>query len=74
MTPMHLPIQHQLKGYLLNMHGRHPDVAIWLRIIFSNLIGLLLGDHARTGATSPKRPTEMAPTVTVGHCNGVAQA
>ena len=74
MLPMHLPLQCRLKGWLPNMHGRHPEPTIGPYIIFSNIVGLLLGNHARDGATSSKWPTEMALAVIVGHCDGVAQA
>ena len=56
------------------MHGRHPATAIGRSTIFNTVLGLLLGDHARAGATSSKWPTETAVAVAVGHCNDVAQA
>ena len=71
---MHLPLQHVLKRQLLNMHGRHPVTAIGQSNIFNKRVGLLLGDHARAGATPSKCPTEMTLAVAVGHHNGVVQA
>ena len=56
------------------MHWRHSTAEIGLSIIFSNVVGLLLGVHARTGATPLSWPTKMASAVAVGHHNGVAQA
>ena len=71
---MHVPLQRWLKGWLPNIHGRHPEPAIGPRIMFSNVVGLLLGNHASAGATPPTWPTETALAVAVGHCNEVAQA
>ena len=45
-----------------------------LCIVVSKRLGLLQGDRARAGATPSKWPTELALTVAVGHCDGVAQA
>ena len=53
------------------MHGRHKQAAQLLLIIFSNVVGLLLGDHARASATPSKWPTETALAVAVGHHNGI---
>ena len=46
--------------------------AIGRSIIFNKVLGLLilLGDHARVGATPSKWPTETALTVAVDHCDG----
>ena len=41
-----------------------------LCILSSKLLGLLLGDHARAGATSLKWPTETALAVAVEHHDG----
>ena len=71
---MHVLLQQRLKGWILNMYGQHPKPAMGLCIILINVVGLLLGDHACTGATSSKWPTETALTLAVGHCDGVAQA
>ena len=71
---MYVLLQRQLKGWLINMHGQHPKPAIGPRICFTNVVGLLLGNHARAGATTSEWPTETALVVAVGHCNGVAQA
>ena len=71
---MHATLQRRLKGLLSNMHGQHPKPAIGLCIIFINIVGLLLGDHACTSATPLSRPTEKALAVAVGHCDGVTQA
>ena len=56
------------------MHGQHPEPAIGPRIIFTNVVDLLLGDHARVGVTPPKLPTETAPAVVVDHRDDVSQA
>ena len=56
------------------MHGRHPKTAIDLCIIFINVAGLLIGDHAHAGPTPLKRPTEMDLVIAVGHREDVAQA
>ena len=39
--------------------------------MYSKLVGLLLGDHARAGATPSKWPTETACAVSVDHRDGV---
>ena len=52
------------------MHGQHPAAAIGPRIIFSNIVGLPLGDHARAGAAPLPWPTETAFVVAVGHRDG----
>ena len=70
---MHLPLQRRLKRQLPNMHGQHPGVAIGLRIIFTNVIGLLLGDHACAGAMPLSWSTETVLAVTVDYLDGVAQ-
>ena len=72
--PMHLPLQHQLKRQLPNMHGQHPAAAIGPLTIFSKVVGLLLDDHAHTGTTPPPWPTETAFVVAVGHHDVVVQA
>ena len=41
-----------------------------LCIVFSKLLGLLLGDHPCAGATPSKWPTETALTVAVDHRDG----
>ena len=56
------------------MHGQHPEAAIGPHGIFSDIVGLLLGDHACTGATPLSWPKEMVLVVAVGHCYGGAQA
>ena len=71
---MHVPLQCRLKGLFPNIHGQHTKPAIGLCIIFINVVGLLLGDHARAGPTPSKWPTEMALAVAVGHIDGVVQA
>ena len=71
---MHVPPQRQLKGSLPNMHERHPKPAIGLCVIFINVVGLLLGGHARAGPTRSKWPTKTALAVAVGHRAGVVQA
>ena len=48
-TPMHLTLQHRLKRQFPNMHGQHPVATIGPRITFSNVVGLILGDHACVG-------------------------
>ena len=70
----HVPLQRHLKGWLTNMFGQHPGPTIGPHIIFTNVVVLLIGNHARAGVTPSKWPTEAALTDTVGHCNGVAQA
>ena len=53
------------------MHERHPCAAKGLCIIcFSKLLGLLLGDHAHTGATQSKRSTETSCDIAVDHRDG----
>ena len=54
-----------------NMHGWHPQAAKRLCIIYSKLLGLLLGNHARAGSRPSKWTTETALAVAVDHCNGV---
>ena len=66
---MHLLLQRRLKRRLSNMHRRHPAAVTGPDIIFSNLVSLLLGDHARAGATPS--PTDMAFAIAVSHCDGV---
>ena len=53
------------------MHGCHPWAVDALCIIFSSVVGLLLGNHARAGATPSKWPTEMACAIAVDHHDGV---
>ena len=67
-------LHRRLTEWLPHMYGQHPTPAIGPRIIFTNVVGLLLGNHAHVGVTSLKWPTETVPVVTVGHCDGVAQA
>ena len=74
MLPIHLLFQRQLERQLPNMHGRHPAATTGPCTIFSNVVGMLLGNHACTGATPLPWPTEMAYAVAVGHQNDVAQA
>ena len=71
---MYLPLQRRLKRRVPNMHGRHPAAVIGLRIMFSNVVGLLLDDHARFGATPSSWPTDTVLVVAVGHRDSVAQA
>ena len=56
------------------MHGQHPDLVIDLCILFINVVGMMLGNHARADVMPSKWPIEMALAVAVGHHNGVAQA
>ena len=58
------------------MHGQHPAAPIGPRIICSNIVivGLLLGDHVRAGATLLPWPIEMACVIAVGHRDEVTQA
>ena len=65
--PMNLPLQPQLKGQLPNMHGQHPAATVGPHIIFSNVIGLLLGDHNHVSAMSLPQSTEMDFAVAIGH-------
>ena len=69
-SPMYLLLQCWLTGLVFNMHGLHSEPTIGPRIIFSNLIGLLLGNHARAGATSSKCPAETARAVAIGYLDG----
>ena len=70
---MYVPLQRRLKGLLPNMHGQHPEPAIGLCITFINVVGLLIGNHARAGPVPSKWPKHTALVVAVGHRYGVAQ-
>ena len=52
------------------MHGRQPRAAKMLCIIYGKLLGLILGDHARVGATPSKWPTETVLALAVDHRDG----
>ena len=56
------------------MHERHPRAAKVLCIIYSKLLGLLLGDHDRAGVTLSESPTETALAIAVGHRDGFVHA
>ena len=43
-------------------------------ILFIEVVGLLLGDHALTGATSLSWPTETNSAVVIGHLDCLLQA
>ena len=62
--------QQTLVVRLPNMHERHPWASKGLCITLSKLVGLLLGNHARAGATPSKWPTETAYDIAVDHRNG----
>ena len=42
--------------------------------MFTNVVGLLLGNHTHAGVTSSNLPTEMYRVVAAGHCYCVEQA
>ena len=54
------------------MHEQHPAAAIGPHIIFSNVVGLLLGDHACVDVTPSSWSTETAVAVALGNRNGVS--
>ena len=62
--------QRLLVAWLPNMHGRHPWAAKGLCILFSKLLGLLLGGHASVGATSLKWSKETTCGIVIDHCDG----
>ena len=70
---MHLLLQRWLKCQLPNMHEGHPATAIRRSIIFNNVVGLLLGNHACVGVTSLPWSTETTFAVNEGHRDGIAQ-
>ena len=54
--------------------GDNPEQQTDYTLCLVSFLGLLLGNHARAGATPSKWSTETAPVVAVGHCDVVAQA
>ena len=72
--PMHLPLQRRLKVLLPNMPGQYPTVMICLCIIVSNVVGLLLGNHACAYTTPSSWSAETVFAVAVGYQNGIKQA
>ena len=72
--PMHLPLQRRLKVPLPNINGRYPAAVIGLRSIVSNVVGLILSDHACANTTLSTWPAEAVFDVAVGYQNGIKQA
>ena len=71
---IHMRSQRPLVWWLLNMHRRHPAMAIGPRVILNKVSDYLLGNHVRAGATPSPRPTETAFSVAVGYCDCASRA
>ena len=63
-----------MEGWLPNLHGWQLEPAIGPHIMFTNVVGLLLGNYAHVSAAPSKWLTETALVFVVGHINGIAQA
>ena len=71
---MHVGSQRLLVGWISNLHGQYPEPVKGTSILFANVLGLLIGDHACVGATPLPWPKKTVFAIAVGHNNGVLQA